>query len=323
MFRILTLDGGCIKGTSSAAVLAEIEKEAKAPIGEYFDLIAGTSTGGILALGLGFRIPAAEILKFYQGMGPKIFPAMGPLGTRGLIRQFFTTRYSSATLRDALSNVLGNHKLGESTNRLIIPAYDAIGGRIFALKTAHHEQFKYDVNPLAADVALATSAAPTYFDASPLPAHPSSSFVDGGVWPNNPVLSAIVEATCFLNVPLNDIDVLSIGTTFTPFSIAEKGRSGFIGWNRDIITLMFEAQAETALAQARLLLTGRVLRLNVVTKPGQFSLGDASPEKIAWLTNLGRSEAVKKVNLEALKNRFICEPRASPFFPVHPVQAAA
>jgi hypothetical protein len=67
MFRILSLDGGGIKGTAS--VLAAIEDEIKEPIGEYFDLIAGTSTGGILALGLGFRVPAKKIMEFYRDMG--------------------------------------------------------------------------------------------------------------------------------------------------------------------------------------------------------------------------------------------------------------
>ena len=83
MFRILSLDGGGIKGAFTASVLAAIEDEIKEPIGQYFDLIAGTSTGGILALGLGFRIPAKTIMEFYRDMGPQIFPATGRLGIAG------------------------------------------------------------------------------------------------------------------------------------------------------------------------------------------------------------------------------------------------
>lgn len=318
MFRILSLDGGGIKGAFTASVLTEIESEIGGPIGDYFDLIAGTSTGGILALGAAYRIPAKTIRDFYRKMGPTIFPATGRLGVSGLLRQLFGPKHSHATLRAALEQVLQNRKFGEAKNRLIIPTYDAIGGRLFLLKTAHHERFKFDINALAVDVALATSAAPTYFAASPFPVHEGSSFVDGGVWANNPVLAAVIEATSFLDQPLNQIDVLSIGTTSAPFNIAKNGSAGIIKWNVGMIDLMFEAQAEAALVQARLLLDDRVLRINVTTKPGEYTLDDASADKIDQLINLGRGEAVKKANLDAVKARFLGQ-EAQPFVPLHAV----
>jgi uncharacterized protein len=322
MFRILSLDGGGIKGAFSAAALTAIEEEIGEPIGDYFDLIAGTSTGGILALGLGFRIPAATIRDFYKNMGPVIFPATGRLGVGGFLRQLFTTKHSHATLRTALETVLKDRKFGQSKNRLIIPTYDAIAGRIFLLKTAHHEGLKFDIDALAVDVALATSAAPTYFQAVPFPIHVGSSFVDGGVWANSPVLAAIVEATCFLGIPLTDIDVLSIGTTASPFNIADNQNAGILKWNVGMINLMFEAQAETALKQAKLLLNDRVLRIDVMTKPGEFSLDDASPDKIDRLMNLGRGEAVKKENLAAAKQRFLST-KAPAFLPMYAVKQAS
>jgi uncharacterized protein len=315
MFRILTLDGGGIKGAFTASVLAAIENEIKEPIGEYFDLIAGTSTGGILALGLGFRIAAEKIMEFYRDMGPTIFPATGRLGIRGFFRQLVGTKYSHAVLRAALVQVLGDRKLGESKSRLIIPTYDAVRGRIFVLKTAHHPRFQYDVNAPAVDVALATSAAPTYFAASPFPAHVGSSFVDGGVWANNPVLAAVVEAVTFLNVPMDQIDVLSIGTTGAPFNIADNRDAGIIRWNVGMINLMFEAQAEAALQQAKLLLKDRVFRIDVTTNPGEFSLDQATPDKIEHLMNLGRGEAVKRQTLQVLKSRFATAPKAPMFIP--------
>jgi uncharacterized protein len=314
MFRILSLDGGGIKGAFTASVLTAIEDEIGGPVGGYFDLIAGTSTGGILALGLGFRIPAKAIRDFYQRMGPTIFPATGSLGIRGFLRQLFTTKHSHEDLRRALEKVLENRKFGQSESRLIIPTYDAIGGHIFLLKTAHHARFKYDIEALAVDVALATSAAPTYFEASPFPVHVGSSFVDGGVWANNPVLVAIVEATCFLGVPLDEIDVLSIGTTSAPFNISNNRSAGIIKWNVGMIDLMFQAQAEAALKQAKLLLNDRVFRIDVMTRPGEFSLDDASPDKIGRLMSLGRDEAVKRENLEAVKKRFLAT-RAPVFSP--------
>jgi uncharacterized protein len=320
MFRILSLDGGGIKGAFTASVLTAIEEEVGQPIGDYFDLIAGTSTGGILALGLGFRIPAKTIRDFYKNMGPVIFPATGRLGIKGFLRQLFTTKHSHGKLRSALETVLEDRKLGQSKNRLIIPTYDAIAGRIFLLKTAHHERFKYDIDALAVDVALATSAAPTYFEAAPFPVYSGSSFVDGGVWANSPVLAAIVEAICFLAAPLDEIDVLSIGTTSEPFNVANNRRAGIIKWNAGMINLMFEAQAEAALKQANLLLNDRVFRIDVVTKPGEFSLDDASPQKIERLMSLGRGEGVKKANLEAVSKRFLVT-KAPEFKPVHLVKA--
>lgn len=318
MFRILSLDGGGIKGAFTASVLTELEREIGGPIGDYFDLIAGTSTGGILALGLAYRIPAKTIRDFYRDMGPTIFPATGRLGIPSLFRQLFGPKHSHATLRAALEKVLQDRKFGEAKNRLIIPTYDAIGGRIFLLKTAHDARFKYDIDALAIDVALATSAAPTYFAASPFPAHEGSSFVDGGMWANNPVLAAIVEATCFLKHPLDEIDVLSIGTTFAPFSIAENRNAGIFKWNVGIINLMFEAQAQAAIVQANLLLQNRVLRIDALSLPGEYSLDDASPQKIDQLINRGHGEAVKKANLDAVKARFLGE-KADPFVPLHAV----
>jgi hypothetical protein len=84
---------------------------------------------------------------------------------------------------------------------------------------------------------------------------------------------------------------------------------------------MFEGQMEASLAQAKLLLNGRLHRINVTTKTGEFSLDDARPEKIQQLINLGRGEAVKKENLEIVKTRFLNGTPAAPFTPKYAVSA--
>lgn len=318
MFRILSLDGGGIKGAFSASVLATLEEDTGQAVAEHFDLITGTSTGGILAIGLGLGIPAREILQFYVEKGPIIFPGTSLLQrTQGLLRQMFKPKHSHSVLRASLADVFGTRKFGESKCRLVIPTYDAIGGHIFLLKTAHHERFKYDIDAMAVDVALATSAAPTYFAASLFPIHKDASYVDGGVWANSPVMVGITEAVAFLNIPLDQIDLLTIGATKVPFNIAKHSDSGIAKWNAGLVDLMFEGQSEAALAQAALLLNRRLHRINVVAKEGEFSLDDARPEKIQWLVNLGRSEAVKKENLEVVKARFLNGTKAEPFVPVH------
>ena len=322
MFRILSLDGGGIKGSFSAAVLATLEEDTGRSVVDQFDLITGTSTGGIIALGLGLGIPARQIVNFYAEKGSTIFPGTSLVQrTSGLFRQFRKPKHSHAVLRAALMEVFGERQFGESKCRLVIPTYDAIAGHIFLMKTAHHARFKYDIDAPAVDVALATSAAPTYFAAAPFPNHANASYVDGGVWANNPVLVGVTEAVAFLGVPLEDIDVLSIGCTTTPFNIAERANAGLVQWNAGLVELLFEAQMEAALAQAKLLLNGRLHRINVTVKAGEFSLDDARPEKIRRLINLGRGEAVKKVNLETVKARFLNGTPATPFTPEHPVSA--
>ena len=132
----------------------------------------------------------------------------------------------------------------------MIPTYDAIAGRLFVIKTAHHERFRYDIEAPMVDVALATAAAPTYFQASSFPTHDNASYVDGGVWANCPVMVAVTEALAFLGQKLEDLDVLSIGATTAPFSIAEKRDSSALEWNVGLVNLMFEAQVQSTLAQA-------------------------------------------------------------------------
>jgi patatin-like phospholipase/acyl hydrolase len=318
MFRILSLDGGGIKGAFTASVIATLEKDTGRSAVDHFDLITGTSTGGIIAIGLGLGISAQEIMNFYLEKGASIFPGTSRIQrTRGRLRQLFKPKHSHADLRAALVAVFGERKFGESKCRLVIPTYDAIAGRIFVMKTAHHVRFKDDIDAAAVDVALATSAAPTYFSAAPFSAHNGGKYVDGGVWANAPVMVGVTEAVSFLGVPLNDIDVLSIGTTTKPFNIAEHANSGAAQWNIGLVELMFEAQMEADLAQAKLLLDGRLHRINVTAKEGEFSLDDARLEKIQRLINLGRGEAVKKEHLDIVKARFLNGIPAPTFTPLH------
>ncbi len=319
-FRILSLDGGGIKGAFTAAVVAALEKETGKKMADYFDLITGTSTGGIIAIGLGLGLPAQDIVNFYQKHGPTIFPCTSLVSRwRGFFRWLFAPKHSHEVLKSALKAVLGDRKFGESKCRLVIPTYDANGGRIFLLKTAHHERFKYDHQALAVDVALATSAAPTYFQAAPFPKHENASYVDGGVWANCPALVGLTEAVGFLNVPLEEIDILSIGTTATPFSIAHQRNAGLAQWNAGLLNLMFEAQVQADVAQAKLLVGGRLHRINYLAPEGQYSLDAATPAKIDELVALGRGEAVKKENVEPVRRMFLNDTPPPPFVPCHRV----
>ena len=127
MRRILTIDGGGIRGTFPAAFLANLEKDLEHPIGRYFDLISGTSTGGIIAIGLAFGMRAADILKLYEDKGPAIF-GQSNSGLPGWLARryrqskwlFWGPKYSAKPLRDALNEALGQRRLGEAETRLVM-----------------------------------------------------------------------------------------------------------------------------------------------------------------------------------------------------------
>lgn len=319
-FRILALDGGGIKGVFSASLLAAWERDTKLRTCEHFDLITGTSTGGILAIALGLGLPAERILEFYREQGPRIFPVTRfTRRLTHLAKQLFHPKFSQNVLRAALATAFrtrdGREPLfGESTCRLLIPAYDTIRGRIFLFKTGHDERFRYDLEIPAADVALATAAAPTYFKAARIEQHAQAGYVDGGVWANCPALVGVVEAVHFLKVPLDHIDVLSIGTTYAPDSVSDLAGSGFAGWGTRIVRLLMNAQSEASWKQAMLLVgRERFLRVDCETRPGDFSLDSVA--EIDNLAALGRGKAVEKTVLEAVRLRFLNGVQAAAFQP--------
>ena len=216
MRRVLTIDGGGIRGTFPAAFLANLEKDLEHPIGRYFDLISGTSTGGIIAIGLALGMSAAEILKLYEDKGPAIF-GQNLTGLPGWLAGryrwgrwiFWGPKYDARPLRDALTEVLGQRRLGEAGTRLLIPAWHPETQQVYIFKTAHHRRFQTDYKELAVDAAMATAAAPTYF-AQHITAN-DVGLVDGGLWANNPTGIAVVEATATLGWPATELKVLSIG----------------------------------------------------------------------------------------------------------------
>ena len=203
-FRILSLDGGGIMGAFSASVLATYELECQHRTGkglvEYFDLITGTSTGGIIAIGLAMGATANEILDFYGRRGAEIFPRTG--GASGWFRRFcklYRPKFSPAELSKAISDVVGNRLLGEARTRLVIPTYDTEMGQIYLFKTPHHPHCAYSRHVKAIDAALATSAAPTYFPAHAIPG--LGTFIDGGIWGNCPAVAGITEAVSYCGQP--------------------------------------------------------------------------------------------------------------------------
>jgi uncharacterized protein len=317
MFRILCLDGGGILGSFSAAVLEELENSTGQQIQTGFDLIAGTSTGGILALGLGLGYSASELRSFYEERGPRIFPHTSRFSrARAAFRQLFRPKLDQEILLQELKLILGERKFGEAQCRLLIPTFDAVEGRIYIFKTAHDPRFLYDIHTPAIEVALATSAAPTYFSAARSMTRTGAQYVDGGVWANNPSMVAIVEAIAILGRRPDEISLLSIGTTTRPFSFTKHENSGAMSWNVGLIDLLMKGQAEVAAAQASLLLGERYRRIDFLATEGHFSMDDGRRNKIKELIALGRNQAQKKGNLQPVRELFLNGQQVEPFEPV-------
>ena len=175
-------------------------------------MIAGTSTGGILAIGLGMGLNSQQLLQFYRERGAIIFPVtrLHQHWSRKA-RHLFQPKYSQDVLFQELRKAYfpDNQEkvLRDSKCRLVIPAYDAISGACHVFRTPHHPLLTSDGNTNAAEVALATAAAPTYFSAAKVRnIIANTAYFDGGVWANCPAMAAIVEAVCYLDVPLDRID---------------------------------------------------------------------------------------------------------------------
>ena len=329
--RILSIDGGGIKGTMPAAFLAGLEEDLGEPIGRYFDLIAGTSTGGIIALGLGLGRTAKELLELYEHRGPVIFSQDDADDKPpGKVRRFWRNltangrhavgpKHDSAILAQELKAVLNDDLIGQSQTRLVIPAWDADLRSPYIFKTAHHARLQTDYRKMALDAALATAAAPTYFKRHRTV--DDIGLTDGGTWANNPTAIAVVEAITLLRWHPSDLRILSLGCLDEVYMLPEN--PGIASLGLKVLNLYADGRSHGALGMAKLL-TGhsydgdRIYRYSPSVPSGFFTMDDTT--KIGRLKGIGMSEARKaKPHLTPI---FFIEP-ADAFVPVHQLKEDA
>lgn len=252
-FQVLSLDGGGIRGIFSAALLAGLEKDAGRPVLGHFDLVVGTSTGGLIAAALGAGMAPDEIVDFYVSERKRIFP--GPRRLRS-IRQLVRPKYGADGLYALLRQVFGSRLLGESRVPLVIPSYDLGENGIYLFKTPHHERLKRDWRVPLWQVAAATSAAPAFFPSFSLP-DDHVRLIDGGVWANNPAMVGVVEAVSIFGQPLDTVRVLSLGTTADPQTRKRKlDNGGLLQWGRSphVVDVLLRGQSMGAFTQVQHLL---------------------------------------------------------------------
>lgn len=219
-FQILALSGGGFRGLYTAKVLADIEEEIQEPIARRFDLIAGTSVGGILALAIAMEIPASRIVDLFVKHGEQIFQRR--LSLRGIWRAPFSMTPLQSLLSEHL--LFGEHMLGDCKHPVIIPSINYSTGKPVIFKTPHHPDFKRDHLHRIVDIALATSAAPAYF---PRHTFNNNQYVDGGLYANAPGLLGLHEAQTFFQQDAKQIHLLSVGTMSSKFTVdPRKNREG-------------------------------------------------------------------------------------------------
>ena len=298
MQKVLAIDGGGIRGIIPAMVLAEIEGRTGKRIAEMFDLIAGTSTGGILALGLtkpgengGPEYSAQNLIELYETEGRNIFsiPVWHRIrSTGGLLEE----KYPAKGIEEVALRYFGDVSLAQAHKEVLVTAYEIEKRGPWFFKRRHARDSAREFDPLMREVARATSAAPTYFEPIRLPAGPEGAlaFIDGGVHSNNPAMCAYVEARK-IHPEENDFLVVSLGTGELTRSMPyEEVRGwGLALWAQPILNVVFDGVADTVDYQLRELLSAepgearRYYRFQTVLDIGKDDMDDASRTNIAAL----------------------------------------
>jgi patatin-like phospholipase/acyl hydrolase len=322
LVRILSIDGGGIRGIIPALVLAEIENRAKRPIAALFDLIAGTSTGGILALGLTIpKTPTAklyaakQLADMYEREGSCIFSrsvwhrltACGNLSRE---------KYPCGGIERVLLEYFGASRLRDASTDVLIASYEIERSIPFFFRSSMARgRLDYDFS--ARDVARATSAAPTYFPPMKLPTGTNSdryTLIDGGVFANNPAACALVEART-THPDATGYLVVSLGTGELTHSLSYDAATdwGLAKWAIPILDVVFDGVSKTVDYQLRQLLPDtpgqcqRYYRFQTTLDGRNHRLDDTSPANITALKALAyelvekKSDDLNKICDELLK----------------------
>lgn len=256
-FKILSIDGGGMKGLYPATILKKIEEKFNTLTSDHFDMICGTSTGGLIALAIALKIPSNIISEFYCNEGPKIFPQCKKINIPifkhfdfGLIKQtFIGGKYSDLPLKESLSKIFSNKLIKDCNNLLCIPSYSITEAKPKVFKYDHEiGNLSRDNNAKVIDIALATSAAPTYFPVAELEYYNFEQFIDGGVWANNPSLIGLIEALKYFvgeGKNYDSIEILSISSlTITGGNIPGlKRQRSFINWRSELFETSINGQS--------------------------------------------------------------------------------
>ena len=308
-FKILSIDGGGIKGLYSARILQHLEEVHGGSLSDYFDLICGTSTGGLIALGLSLKKPASDIANVYEKKGKKIFPRWRRLMGTGMLRQtVFWGKYRNKALKKALIELFKETKIGESNNLLCIPTYSITDARNIVIKWDHPEGKLTRDNKISyVEAGLATSAAPTYFPLAEISELKGKQFIDGGVWSNNPCIVGLTEALQYFvgaGKEYDEIHILSISSLnhIGGTKTRKRRHRSFLGWKDELFNIILRGQSDyTDFFMKQLSKSAAIVPIKYVRIPSEdlsaeqapcVQLDNASRGTIELIANKGKDRGL-------------------------------
>lgn len=303
-FRILSLDGGGLRGIVPLLVLKRIEEMTGKKIHELFDVIVGTSTGGIIACGLTSTkdgvspaLSIDQLIELYTTKGDTIFPRRTNIFTKAIggIKSAFGPKFSAKGLDGLLKEYFGDLTLKDTLKPVIVTSYDIKNNDVVMFKTrnAVWDAERYDAK--LSDACRATSAAPTYLPSFELKFDGKQRVcVDGGIYINNPVMAAVSDALRSVEgLSIKDIECLSLGTGVYTESLDDKTEGwGLLGWAMPITTIMMQATSKSSAYEASEILK-KHLRFQIsICDKKRSDMADSSPETSKYI--------IDKVNKEIL-----------------------
>ena len=272
MFKVLAIDGGGVRGIYPASFLLWFETQSQICLHNYFDLVVGTSTGGIIALALAAEIPLSKVVELYSTKASKVFKPRrwNPWSVR-------VAKYANDELIKELKSIFGRSALKDLRCPVCIPSIDLVTGRAKIFRPKRSEPDHEHTESMAAwQAAAGTSAAPTYFPAFKFESNGIvTNFADGGLWANNPTLVGIEEALA-RGAKFGEIDILSLSTGNPVFETpAHHNFGGLMSWRDKIVDIAFLAQAQGTELIIRRLCGTSYCRINEVL-PSKQALDDLS-----------------------------------------------
>ncbi len=305
-FRILSLDGGGLRGIIPVLVLKEIERRTGKRITDLFDMVAGTSTGGLIACGITVsdngttpKYTLSDIEKIYTENGKDIFPEKNFLKKIiSSISSLKNPKFSANGLEKVLQNLLEQKRISDCAKPIFVTSYDLFNNEALLFKYRHAIKHPEN-NALLVDVCRATSAAPTYLPAYDfIYQNKKRVCIDGGLYMNNPAMGALIEVIKYhkeppYNLPelkLNDISILSLGTGHYSSEIARKKVEGWglLDWATSITDVMMQAINQTTTYEAEELTSNEnFLRINPDIANSKYSdMADSSEEARAYFIDV-------------------------------------
>ncbi len=314
--RILSIDGGGLRGIVPLLILKEIEKQQGKKIHELFDVIVGTSTGGIIACGLTStkdgknpQLTLDQLIELYTTKGSIIFPQKNNIFKKIIsgVNSVFNPKFSPKGLDKLLQEYFGSLMLSTTLKPIIVSSYDLKNNEVIMFKT-RLAKYSSDYDVKLKDISRATSAAPTYLPSFEMEyENKKRVLVDGGVYINNPALAAVADVLkTNKDIKLEDIECLSLGTGAYSKSLGIKTEGwGLINWVKPITTVMMQASSKSVVYECDQILS-KHLRFQIeIDDEKKSDMSDSRPETTQYIIDLVNKEILNnKSKMKELRNFF-------------------